>query len=193
MPKDRWVMATSSTRMLNSFALFVRLSRICSGQLTSQSCTFSLCMLHGQGRCSLSSKRVFHPKSNHEKVAQTHCSSSSNPVPAVGRPGSLLLPAKSLSCSKKWHAGGTYISAAPTHETTCLTPLAGALHQHLKDLLMGTPQRLTARDTLSLCVSSCSALYCATAAFTISFPIEGSTLSSQSSPRFCRTTLTGIH
>ena len=29
VPKDRCVMATSSTRMLNSFALFVRLSRIC--------------------------------------------------------------------------------------------------------------------------------------------------------------------
>ncbi len=30
VPKDRCVMATSSTRMLNSLALFVKLSRICT-------------------------------------------------------------------------------------------------------------------------------------------------------------------
>ena len=41
----------------------------------------------------------------------------------------------------------------------------------------------TARDTLSRCVRSCSALYCATTAFRISFPMEGSTRSSQSMPR----------
>ena len=41
----------------------------------------------------------------------------------------------------------------------------------------------TARDTLSRCVSSCSALYCATTAFRISLPMEGSTRSSQSMPR----------
>ena len=48
--------------------------------------------------------------------------------------------------------------------------------------------QLTALDTLSRCVNSCSALYCATAAFTISLPIDGSTRSSQSSPRFCNST-----
>lgn len=42
----------------------------------------------------------------------------------------------------------------------------------------------TAADTLSRCVSSCSALYCATTAFSTSLPMDGSTRSSQSTPRF---------
>lgn len=46
-------------------------------------------------------------------------------------------------------------------------------------------QSLTALDTLSRCVSSCSALYCATVALTTSFPMDGSTRSSQSRPRLC--------
>lgn len=50
-------------------------------------------------------------------------------------------------------------------------------------------QKLTTLDTLSRCVKSCSALYCATAAFTISLPMDGSTRSSHSSPRFCKLTL----
>jgi hypothetical protein len=39
---------------------------------------------------------------------------------------------------------------------------------------------------LSRLVRSCSAWYCATTAFSTSFPMEGSTRSSQSGPRFCR-------
>lgn len=39
--------------------------------------------------------------------------------------------------------------------------------------------------TLSRIVSSCSAAYCATTALRTSFPMEGSTRSSQSMPRFC--------
>ena len=35
VPKDKCVMATSSTRMLNSFALFVKLSRICMNNISS--------------------------------------------------------------------------------------------------------------------------------------------------------------
>ncbi len=46
-------------------------------------------------------------------------------------------------------------------------------------------KKRTARETLSRCVRSCSALYCATTAFTISLPMDGSTRSSQSVPRFC--------
>ena len=43
----------------------------------------------------------------------------------------------------------------------------------------------TAFDTSSRLVSSDSALYCATTALTTSEPMEGSTRSSQSSPKFC--------
>lgn len=44
---------------------------------------------------------------------------------------------------------------------------------------------LTDRDTFSRCVSSCSALYCATTDLTTSLPMEGSTRSSQSTPSVC--------
>ena len=48
-------------------------------------------------------------------------------------------------------------------------------------------------ETLSRCVSSCSALYCATTALMISLPMDGRTRSSQSSPRFCASSLELAH
>ena len=72
VPKERWVMATSSTRMLNSFALFVRLSRICSRQPTPRSMHPQLvaCSV-GRAGAAWSSKQAVHSKPDQEKVAQT--------------------------------------------------------------------------------------------------------------------------
>lgn len=47
---------------------------------------------------------------------------------------------------------------------------------------------MIAPPTFSRCVSSCSALYCATTALTTSLPMEGSTRSSQSVPRLYSST-----
>lgn len=117
VPKDRCVMATSSTRMLNSLALFVKLSRICG-------------------------------------------------------------------CDNGYHlvANGCELQIVqPIKQCNGLAMYAGYLEHEATN----EQWQLTALDTLSRCVNSCSALYCATAAFTISLPMDGSTRSSQSSPRFC--------
>ena len=139
VPKERCVMAISSTMMLNSLALAVRLSRTCRNHacaLRTQA-TDSFIMITGQAL-------AYSTGAAH--IWSLPCIPLSLPVPETCFENKVC-----LKFSQR-QAGG----------------------------------ELTARDTLSRCVRSCSALYCATTAFRISFPMEGSTRSSQSMPRLLK-------
>ena len=78
-----------------------------------------------QGRCSWQQQAGLPSKVRSKEVAQTHCGSSSNIVPAVGLARNLLLPAKKSAgvCqSGKLQVEAVHMFLQPQYMRTCLTP-----------------------------------------------------------------------
>lgn len=93
-----------------------------------------------------------------------------------------------LVVSKRGSGGCVCVGS---HCAPARAPVAHALdaRQRARDV---SPPRLSPPPTFSRCVSSCSALYCATTDLTTSLPMEGSTRSSQSMPRLCVGVMCGV-
>mmetsp|Transcript_28873 Transcript_28873/g.77775 ORF Transcript_28873/g.77775 Transcript_28873/m.77775 type:complete len:239 (-) Transcript_28873:228-944(-) len=87
--------------------------------------------------------------------------------------------ARSASCSATCFISTAFMNSEPNDK--CV--MATSSNTMPKSAARFNNAFRTVNDTFSRCVRSCSALNWATVAFTISFPMDGSTLSSQSTPK----------